>query len=106
MADLLTIDRLSAGYGEAVVLDANGQSSFQDLQATLKGGRAALTYYAFDLLELDGERGGIVHLGEERMRADLGVIGLGHAEGVDWLHRDAGALEEFGRESVRSGDVG
>ena len=41
--------------GEAVVLDAHGKSNFQDLQATLKGGRAALTYYAFDLLELDGE---------------------------------------------------
>ena len=41
--------------GEAVVLDGNGKSNFQALQATLKGGQAALTYYAFDLLELDGE---------------------------------------------------
>jgi bifunctional non-homologous end joining protein LigD len=41
--------------GEAVVLDANGKSNFQALQATLKDGKAALTYYAFDLLELDGD---------------------------------------------------
>jgi bifunctional non-homologous end joining protein LigD len=41
--------------GEAVVLDANGKSSFQALQASLKDGKAALTYFAFDLLELDGE---------------------------------------------------
>lgn len=41
--------------GEAVVLDQNGRSDFQALQASLKNGRANLTYYAFDLLELDGE---------------------------------------------------
>jgi bifunctional non-homologous end joining protein LigD len=41
--------------GEAVVLDAGGKSSFQALQATLKGGHADVVFYAFDLLELDGE---------------------------------------------------
>jgi bifunctional non-homologous end joining protein LigD len=41
--------------GEAVVLDANGKSDFQALQASLKGGKANLVYFAFDLLELDGE---------------------------------------------------
>jgi len=41
--------------GEAVVLDANGKSDFQALQASLKGGKADLVYFAFDLLELDGE---------------------------------------------------
>jgi len=41
--------------GEAVVLDEKGRSNFQALQATLKGGRANLIYYAFDLLELNGE---------------------------------------------------
>lgn len=41
--------------GEAVVLDAEGKSDFQALQATLKGGGANLVYYAFDLLELNGE---------------------------------------------------
>jgi bifunctional non-homologous end joining protein LigD len=41
--------------GEAVVLDADGRSSFQALQGALKGAPATIDYYAFDLLELDGE---------------------------------------------------
>jgi bifunctional non-homologous end joining protein LigD len=41
--------------GEAVVLDDAGRSDFQALQASLKGGRANLIYYAFDVLELNGE---------------------------------------------------
>ncbi|AUW58614.1 DNA ligase D [Sphingobium sp. SCG-1] len=41
--------------GEAVVLDAEGKTSFQALQAALKGDREAIIYYAFDLLALDGE---------------------------------------------------
>ena len=40
--------------GEAVVLDADGKSSFQALQGALKGAPATIDYYAFDLLELDG----------------------------------------------------
>lgn len=41
--------------GEAVVLDANGKSSFQALQGALKGAPATIDYFAFDLLELDGQ---------------------------------------------------
>jgi bifunctional non-homologous end joining protein LigD len=41
--------------GEAVVTDAEGRSSFQALQNALKGAPASIDYYAFDLLELDGE---------------------------------------------------
>ena len=41
--------------GEAVVLDAQGRSHFQQLQASLKSGRADVVYFAFDLLEEDGE---------------------------------------------------
>jgi bifunctional non-homologous end joining protein LigD len=41
--------------GEAVVLDADGRSSFQALQGALKGAPASIVYFAFDLLELDGE---------------------------------------------------
>jgi bifunctional non-homologous end joining protein LigD len=41
--------------GEAVVLDANGRSSFQALQNALSGeAPPALCYFAFDLLYLDG----------------------------------------------------
>ncbi|TGS10354.1 DNA ligase D [Mesorhizobium sp. M2E.F.Ca.ET.209.01.1.1] len=41
--------------GEAVVMDAAGRSSFQALQNALKGDPASIDFYAFDLLELDGE---------------------------------------------------
>ena len=40
--------------GEIVALDDNGRSRFQLLQAGLKDGSIPLTYYAFDILELDG----------------------------------------------------
>ncbi|HVL30496.1 MAG TPA: DNA ligase D [Sphingomicrobium sp.] len=41
--------------GEAVALDAKGRPSFQLLQSTLKGGKADLAFYAFDLLVDRGE---------------------------------------------------
>ena len=41
--------------GEAVVMDEKGRSSFQALQGALKGAPGTIDYYAFDLLELDGE---------------------------------------------------
>src|SRR5436190_6077559 len=40
--------------GEIVVLDEQGRSQFQTLQATLKGGTGDLTFFAFDLLDLNG----------------------------------------------------
>ncbi|CDX39713.1 DNA ligase D [Mesorhizobium plurifarium] len=41
--------------GEAVVIDAEGRSSFQALQNALKGDPASIDFFAFDLLQLDGE---------------------------------------------------
>jgi bifunctional non-homologous end joining protein LigD len=41
--------------GEAVALGANGKPDFGLLQSTLKGGKADLAYYAFDLLIDQGE---------------------------------------------------
>ena len=41
--------------GEAVVMDADGRSSFQALQGALKGAPGSIDFIAFDLLELDGE---------------------------------------------------
>lgn len=41
--------------GEAVVMDADGRSSFQGLQGALKGAPGRIDYIAFDLLELDGQ---------------------------------------------------
>ena len=41
--------------GEAVVLNEQGRSRFQALQAALKGAPDSIDYFAFDLLELNGE---------------------------------------------------
>ncbi|RZI76708.1 MAG: DNA ligase D [Pseudomonas sp.] len=41
--------------GEAVVLDGDGRSSFQALQGALKGAPGSIDFFAFDLLELNGE---------------------------------------------------
>lgn len=41
--------------GEAVVILPDGRTSFQALQAALKGDPGKIDYVAFDLLELDGE---------------------------------------------------
>jgi ATP-dependent DNA ligase len=41
--------------GEAVVMDEHGRSNFQALQNALKGAPATVDFFAFDLLELDGE---------------------------------------------------
>jgi len=41
--------------GEAVVLEADGRSSFQALQNAIKSSPDSIDYFAFDLLELDGE---------------------------------------------------
>ncbi|WP_225941257.1 DNA ligase D [Sphingopyxis sp. OAS728] len=41
--------------GEAVVLDSDGRSNFQSLQNALKSSPDLIDFFAFDLLELDGE---------------------------------------------------
>ena len=56
VADAATLDVSSALLdGEAVVLDAEGRTSFQGLQGALKHDPVSILYYAFDLLELDGD---------------------------------------------------
>lgn len=41
--------------GEVVALDSEGRPNFQALQASLKEGGGTLAYFAFDLIEQDGE---------------------------------------------------
>ncbi|WP_232496256.1 DNA ligase D [Novosphingobium kaempferiae] len=56
IGDAICLDAGSALIdGEAVVVDARGKTSFQALQAALKGDPGQILYYAFDLLALDGE---------------------------------------------------
>jgi len=76
--------------GEAVVLDAAGRTSFQGLQTALKDDPGAILYYAFDLLELDGEDltalpllarkeklAALIGSGTERIRYSDHIIGRG-----------------------------
>jgi len=53
-ATLLNVDNALID-GEAVVTLADGRTSFQALQAALKDNPGAIDYFAFDLLELNGE---------------------------------------------------
>ncbi len=56
IADAVTLNASSALIdGEAVVILPDGRTSFQALQAALKGDPEKIDYFAFDLLELNGE---------------------------------------------------
>lgn len=56
IADAVALKARSALIdGEAVVMLPDGRTSFQALQAALKGDPGAIDYFAFDLLELDGK---------------------------------------------------
>ncbi len=59
--------------GEVVALDQRGIANFADLQAAFQEGRAKyLTYYAFDLLHLDGHNlRGLPLLERKQLLADL-----------------------------------
>jgi bifunctional non-homologous end joining protein LigD len=59
--------------GEAVVLDENGVSRFQLLQNAMSTKTTAITYFAFDLLHLDGWdlRGSPLRARKERLRVLL-----------------------------------
>jgi bifunctional non-homologous end joining protein LigD len=88
--------------GEAVVLDAKGKSNFQDLQATLKGGRAALTYYAFDLLELNGEDlSGLPQI--ERKKRLEKLLGNGQEKTIRYSTHIVGKGEELLRHFCEAG---
>ncbi|MFX4088741.1 DNA ligase D [Sphingobium yanoikuyae] len=56
IGDAVTLDAESALIdGEAVVVLPDGRTSFQALQAALKDDPNAIDYFAFDLIELNGE---------------------------------------------------
>jgi bifunctional non-homologous end joining protein LigD len=88
--------------GEAVVLDAKGKSNFQDLQGSLKGGGAALTYYAFDLLELDGEDLASFPQIERKMRLEK-LLGTGQEGTIRYSTHIVGKGEELLRHFCEAG---
>lgn len=58
--------------GEVCVVMPDGRTSFQALQNALSGERAPLVYFAFDLLELDGEH--VMALPLEERKAKLAEL--------------------------------
>jgi bifunctional non-homologous end joining protein LigD len=73
--------KLNAGSalidGEAVVTLPDGRTSFQALQAALKSQPGAINYFAFDLLELDGQDLTQLPLTERKAKL-AALIGDGH----------------------------
>ena len=63
--------------GEAAVLMADGRTSFQALQNWFARGGDGLVYFAFDLLELEGERGLASRPLEERKEVLHRLVGDG-----------------------------
>jgi bifunctional non-homologous end joining protein LigD len=82
--------------GEVVVLDKDGVSSFADLQAAFQEGKQTyLTYFAFDLLHLDGRNTRVLPL-LERKELLAGLIGKGDDSPLRLSeHLQAGGDEVF-----------
>jgi bifunctional non-homologous end joining protein LigD len=87
IADAVTLNVSSALIdGEAVVILPDGRTSFQALQAALKGDPGKIDYFAFDLLELNGEDLTQRPLIERKdMLADLLGKGVGHLRYSDHI---------------------
>jgi bifunctional non-homologous end joining protein LigD len=87
IADAVTLDVSSALIdGEAVVMLPDGRTSFQALQAALKGDPKIIDYFAFDLLELNGEDLTQRPLTERKgMLAGLLGNGVGHLRYSDHI---------------------
>ncbi|AGH48607.1 DNA ligase D [Sphingomonas sp. MM-1] len=87
--------------GEAVVLDAEGRSSFQALQAALKGDPAAIIFFAFDLLTRDGEDLTALPLLERKQRL-AALIGAG-GDHLHYADHVAGRGEAFFQKACKAG---
>jgi len=75
--------------GEVVVLDATGNSSFADLQASFQDNAAhPLTYFVFDLLHLDGRNTRALPLRERKHLLAQLLAGPLKAEGILRLSED------------------
>lgn len=87
IADAIGLDARSALIdGEAVVILPDGRTSFQSLQAALKDDSSIIDYFAFDLLELDGEDLTQLPLTERKARlATLIGEGKGHLRYSDHI---------------------
>src|SRR5690606_15376214 len=57
------------------------------------------------MLEDGRQRMIVIHFRDKRMRADLRIVSLRRADGMDRLNGNSAGEEELGRERVRGGDV-
>ncbi len=90
--------------GEIVALDAAGKPSFQALQMALKEGSAPLTFFAFDLLEADGED--ITSLPNRDRKARLAALLEGAREPIRYAEHIDGEGEKLFDALCREGYEG
>ncbi len=88
--------------GEVASVRPDGRTSFQDLQHAFSGGsRAALVYFVFDLLHLDGED--VARLPLERRKAILARLLARRPRGAPVAHRGADGVLQFAEHVVGNG---
>ncbi len=90
--------------GELVVLLPDGRTSFEALQQAARSGtgRAALVYFAFDLLRLDGERLSALPLEARKARLHT-LLGRGSHGRLRYTDHVDGRGDAFLREACRLG---
>jgi bifunctional non-homologous end joining protein LigD len=88
--------------GEAVVLDDEGRSSFQLMQGAFKAKGAKLVFYAFDLLERDGEDLTRLPL-IDRKKQLAQIIGRRSAGAIRYSDHIAGHGDEMFKAACKQG---
>jgi bifunctional non-homologous end joining protein LigD len=88
--------------GEVVVLDEKGRSDFPALVAALESGKGQLTYFAFDLLELDGKKLHALPLTarKEQLKKLLGKTGNNAT--IQYSEEFSGDAKNFGAKLLQS----
>lgn len=87
--------------GEAVVVQPDGRTSFQALQAGLKDDPESIVFYAFDLLELDGED--LTDLPLEQRKYRLAALLEGQDRHLIYSDHVVGRGEELFERMCKSG---
>lgn len=87
--------------GEAVVQQADGRTSFQALQTALKDDPEGIVFYAFDLLELDGED--LAGLPLEQRKERLSALLAGRSGHLIYSDHVVGRGEELFERMCKSG---
>lgn len=92
--------------GEAVIVDAHGRTSFQALQGALGRDRPDLSFYAFDLLYLDGwDLRGAALVDRKRVLRQL-LARLPPGSAIRYSDHVRGGGEAFFAEACRAGVEG